>query len=223
MSLSAALQVDVSESLRLSCAMPVVDVRSPSEFAHGHIPGAANVPLFNDAERSEIGTLYKHAGREPAVTRGLAIAGPKARQLVETVRDIAPGKDLVVHCWRGGMRSESFAWMLRQCEMSPRVLRGGYKSFRRAAHTEFATVRNVITLSGLSGSGKTQILLALRDAGEQVLDLEGLANHRGSAFGGIGLPPQPTVEQFENELFLEWRSFDRDRPVWIESESQFSR
>ena len=217
---SSAKLIDVPELIELSRQQPIIDVRSPGEFAQGHIPGAINVPLFDNDERAEIGTLYKNAGRQPAVTRGLAIAGPKANDLVDDVRAIAAEGELIVHCWRGGMRSESFAWMLRQCELMPRVVIDGYKAFRRAAHAAFEQQHNLITLSGMSGSGKTQLLLALQEAGEQVLDLEGLANHRGSAFGGIGQPPQPTVEQFENDLFLQWIAFDRDRPVWVESESQ---
>ncbi|MFC1757591.1 tRNA 2-selenouridine(34) synthase MnmH [Planctomycetota bacterium] len=213
-------KIDVPELIEHSNQWPIVDVRSPGEFAQGHIPGSVNVPLFDDEERAEIGTLYKNAGRQPAVTRGLAIAGPKSNDLVDAVRAVALDGNLILHCWRGGMRSESFAWMLRQCELAPRVLIGGYKSFRRAAHAEFEIKQSVVTLSGMSGSGKTDLLLALREAGEQVLDLEGLANHRGSAFGGIGQLAQPTVEQFENELFLQWRRFDRERPVWVESESQ---
>ncbi|MCA9213805.1 MAG: tRNA 2-selenouridine(34) synthase MnmH [Planctomycetales bacterium] len=213
-------KVDIHEVLCRAGDVPLIDVRSPAEFAAGHIPGANNVALFDDAERSEIGTLYKQAGREEAVTRGLAIAGPKAGSLVGAVRELAADRRAIVHCWRGGMRSEAFAWMLHQCEFDIAVLQGGYKSFRRAAHAEFESHRSLVTISGMSGSGKTQLLHALRDSGEQVLDLEAMANHRGSAFGGIGLPPQPTVEQFENELFLQWRNFDPDRPVWVESESQ---
>jgi tRNA 2-selenouridine synthase len=118
------------------------------------------------------------------------------------------------------MRSQGFAWLLQQCGFKPRILAGGYKAFRRAAHRCFAETRRVIILGGHSGNGKTRLLNVLRDEGEQVIDLEHLAGHRGSVFGGIGRPPQPTVEQFENDLFLQWRQLDPVRPVWMEGESR---
>ena len=211
--------IDVETLLR-SDRLPVIDVRSPGEFGHGHIPGADNVPLFGDAERAEIGTLYKQVGSRPAVNRGLEIAGVKAERLVESVKAIASKSAFAIHCWRGGMRSEGFAWLCQDCGLKPQVLGGGYKSFRRAAQQCFAEPRRVVVLAGHTGAGKTKLLGALRDQGQQVIDLEGLANHRGSAFGGIGQPTQPTVEQFENLLFLQWRTLDQTRPVWIEGESR---
>jgi len=200
--------------------LPIIDVRSPGEFGHGHIPGANNVPLLDDAERAEVGTIYKQIGHEQAITRGRELVGSKTDQLVDSVKAIATGPDLVVHCWRGGMRSEGFAGLLEQCGWKPRLLQGGYKAFRQSAHRCFAETRRIIILGGHSGAGKTRLLNALKDNGEQVIDLERLANHRGSVFGGINQPTQPTVEQFENQLFLQWRDLDPDKPVWIEGESQ---
>ncbi|MFK8113613.1 MAG: tRNA 2-selenouridine(34) synthase MnmH [Rubripirellula sp.] len=197
-----------------------IDVRSPGEFAHGHIPGAVNVPLFDDEQRAEVGTLYKQSGRDAAMVRGLQIVGEKADRFLDGVRKAKVQKDCFVHCWRGGMRSEGFAWFLKGCEMQPRRIDGGYKAYRRAARVGFAAPQKIVILAGSTGAGKTRLLGALHEHGEQVIDLEGLANHRGSAFGGIGQPLQPTVEQFENDLFMQWRALDPNRPVWIECESR---
>jgi tRNA 2-selenouridine synthase len=221
MFMSSSIDFDVLvDALADPNRVPIIDVRSPGEFSRGHIPGSNSVPLFDDAERAEIGTMYKQLGRSPAIARGLEIAESKTNQLIESVRRVTPGPDVIVHCWRGGMRSGGFAWLLEQSGFNPRVLTGGYKAFRRAARLCFAEPRRVIILGGHTGAGKTQVLAALREAGEQVIDLEGLAGHRGSAFGGIGREPQPTVEQFENELFLQWRDLLPSKRVWIEGESK---
>jgi tRNA 2-selenouridine synthase len=200
--------------------LSTVDVRSPGEFAAGHIPNAINMPLFNDEERAEVGTLYKQVGRPAAVTRGLEIVGSNARRFIDSIEAANIGLDFYVHCWRGGMRSEALTWFFDQCGMQPRRITGGYKAFRQAAHRGLAEPQRIVILSGATGVGKTKLLGALRNAGEQIIDLEGLAGHRGSAFGGIGRPPQPKVEQFENNLYYEWRDLDPTRPVWVECESQ---
>ncbi len=200
--------------------MPVIDVRSPGEFARGHIPSANNVPLLSDTERAEIGTIYKNGGAESAIRRGREMVVVKTDQLIDAVKAVVSGPDFLVHCWRGGMRSQGFAGLLEQHGFRPTLLQGGYKAYRQSAHRCFAESHRIIILSGHSGAGKTRLLDALRAAGRQVVDLEGLACHRGSVFGGINQPPQPTVEQFENNLFLQWRDLDPDEPVWIEGESQ---
>jgi tRNA 2-selenouridine synthase len=209
-----------ADTFLASHRLPTIDVRSPGEFGRGHIPSANNVPLLDDAEREEIGIIYKNVGSQSAIARGRELVGFKIDHLVDTVKAIVSGPDFVVHCWRGGMRSESFAGLLEQYGFRPRLLQGGYKAYRRAAHCSFAQPRRIIILSGHSGAGKTRLLHALQAACEQVIDLEGLACHRGSVFGGINQPPQPTVEQFENDLFLQWRDLDPSKPVWIEGESQ---
>ncbi len=213
------MNIDVETYLK-SAPLPTIDVRSPGEFASGHIPGAINVALFDDAQRAEVGTMYKQVGRPQAVVRGLQLVGSKADQLLKSVQTTGVGPEIVVHCWRGGMRSEGVAWFLEACGFQPQRLRGGYQAFRRAAHHSFADPKRIIILAGPTGAGKTQLLWSLRESGQQVIDLEQLAGHRGSAFGGISRPPQPTVEQFENDLFMQWRELDPDRPVWIECESQ---
>lgn len=223
MSAPAWLQRQVAElsasELRINADLPIVDVRSPSEFASGHIPGAINVPIFSDVERAELGTLYRHHPDE-ALGRGLAIATTKSLQLVDDVKNCAKQSDFVIHCWRGGMRSRGFAALCAEHQMRPRILQGGYRSFRSLVQAEFKKQRRLLVLSGCTGTGKTEFLHLLASAGEQTLDLEGLAVHKGSVFGGIEKTQQPTVEQFENQLFVELRLLDTERPVWIEDESR---
>ncbi len=229
--------LDINPFLRLAKTVPVIDVRSPGEFAKGHIPGAVNLPLFDDDQRAEVGKLYKHQGRPAALLCGLEIAGGKLADLARRGLEIAgpqnpdkrgpdplPGDDarphLLVHCWRGGLRSRSVAWLLEQIDLRTAVLEGGYRAWRRAGQELFGRRLQLIVLGGLTGSGKTWQLARLAEAGQQVIDMEGLANHRGSAFGGVGMPPQPTVEQFENLLQQRMRQLDLNRPVWVEAESQ---
>lgn len=211
--------IDVEDLFALP-NLPIVDVRSPVEFNRGHIPGAINVALLDDAERAQVGTTYKQQGPPPAIAEAKSFVLAKLDRLIDSLSSHIVGSDLILHCWRGGMRSEGFGGLIEEHGFTPRLLRGGYKAFRRAAHRCFAEPRRVVIVDGHSGSGKTQLLGVLRDAGEQVIDLEQLAEHRGSAFGGLGRPRQPTVEQFENQLFIQWRSLDRKRPVWIEGESR---
>jgi tRNA 2-selenouridine synthase len=211
--------LEANQFWQLSKSQIVLDVRSPGEFQHGHLPGAINLPIFDDAQRAEIGTIYKNSGSESAVLRGLKFAGEKMTDLVTQARSAANGsKTVLVHCWRGGMRSQSVGWLLKTAGMEPSLLDGGYKSFRRYARESFDRPWNLQVISGLTGAGKTRVLHLLAEAGQQVLDLEGLANHRGSAFGGIGQAIQPSTEQFENELFRQLESFDPDQNIWLEDE-----
>ena len=199
---------------------PIVDVRSPGEFAAGHIPGAVSVPLFDDEQRAEIGTLYRNAGQEPAIVLGTKIGNAKTDYLLERIGAETDGGEFALHCWRGGMRSQGVAELCKDNGLRPVVIDGGYKAFRRHAHASFERPHKILLLAGQTGAGKTAILSRLREEGQQVIDLEALANHRGSAFGGLGQGKQPTVEQFENDLFMKWRLIDPSRPVWIEGESQ---
>lgn len=211
--------IGAPEFWRRSRGKPLFDVRSPGEFAHGHIPGAINLPLFGDDQRAEIGTIYKNSGNKDAMLRGLNLVGPKMGEISLKARKHA-GKNLevYVHCWRGGLRSESVAWLLKITGLSPIVLEGGYKAFRRFAQAKFAVKHPLIVVSGLTGAGKTDVLDELTALNEQVVDLETLANHRGSAFGSIGQPEQPSTEQFENELFALFDGFRHDRNIWVEDE-----
>ncbi len=200
--------------------IPVFDVRSPSEFERGHLPGAISFPLFDDAERAIVGTLYKQQGKELAVLEGLRIVGPKLAGFVEQAIALAPGRELAMYCWRGGMRSGSMAWLLRSAGFTVRLLQGGYKAYRQTVQHHFTNAFPFIVLSGPTGSGKTEILAELRALGEQVIDLEDLAKHRGSAFGALGMDKQPSIEQFENNLYHQIELLDLSKRIWIEDESR---
>lgn len=197
----------------------ILDVRSPGEFSQGCIPGALNFPLFSDAERAQVGTTYKQMGRQQAIDLGLRLVGPKLADFAERGREYATDGCVRVHCWRGGMRSASMAWLLQTAGLHAVTLQGGYKTFRRWALESFSRQVSLIVVGGLTGAGKTAILHALRELGEQVIDLEGLAHHRGSSYGMFGMPPQPSTEQFENLLAMELGRCDPLRPIWVEDES----
>lgn len=198
--------------------LPVLDVRTPAEFEKGHIPGAFNLPLFDNEERAVIGTLYKQQGNEAAVLKGLELVGPRLTSYVLDAIKLAPGRKVLMHCWRGGMRSGSFAQLLRACGFEVSTLKGGYKAFRTHIISQFDRPVEVYALGGLTGSGKTEILYELKKAGQQVIDLEGLAAHLGSAFGSLGHLIQPTQETFENTLGLELSVLDPGKPLWLEDE-----
>ncbi len=205
----------------LDHSSPILDVRSPSEFNQGHIPHAISLALFNDDERAKIGTQYKKASKQEAITLGLKIIAPHIQSLSDQAFSIN-SEIIKVHCWRGGMRSGFIAHLLEYYEKKTITLEGGYKSFRRwvIQKLKSTTFSKLIVLTGLTGTGKTAILNELQVMGEQVIDLEKLANHKGSAFGGIGLSDQPTQEQFENDLAIDLKKFDLSQPIWIEDESR---
>ncbi|MFZ0280226.1 MAG: tRNA 2-selenouridine(34) synthase MnmH [Bacteroidales bacterium] len=213
-------KTDIKRFLELAEKIPVIDVRSPSEFNAGHIPGAFNIPLFNDSEREAVGIRYKSKGRTKAILKGLELTGSGIRSKLEQALKVAHNGKLLVHCWRGGMRSEAMAWLFSLGDIETEVLEGGYKSYRRHILENLSAELKMIVLGGMTGSGKTRILKCIREAGHQVVDLEGIANHKGSAFGSLGQSPQPTTEYFANLLYDELKDIDRDRPLWIEDESR---
>ncbi|MGB3137251.1 MAG: tRNA 2-selenouridine(34) synthase MnmH [Nodosilinea sp.] len=200
-------------------AGPILDVRSPSEYEHGHIPGAVSFPLFTDDERAQVGTCYKQVGHEAAVELGFDIAGPRCGEFVRAARALSPDRYLRLHCWRGGMRSGGMGWILELAGFTVHTLSGGYKAYRRWVRDTLATPKPLLVLGGMTGSGKTLILNEMVALGEPVLDLEGLANHRGSSFGALLLPPQPSTEHYENLLAERWATFSGDRSIWLEAES----
>ena len=199
---------------------PVIDVRSPAEFKKGHIPGAFNIPLFSDEERAVVGTKYVQESRYSSVIAGLDFVGSKLSGFVSEASRIAPNKKILVYCWRGGMRSASMSWLLDLAGFNSKALVGGYKSYRRSIKNYLSKPSKLIILGGMTGSGKTELLLELSRRGQQIIDLEGLANHKGSAFGAIGQKPQPTTEFFENLLFEAFFKLDINKPIWVEDESK---
>ena len=198
----------------------LLDVRSPAEYEHAHIPGAISFPLFDNDERALVGTCYKQQGRDAAVELGLQLVGTKLAPFVQQAKRLAPDRVLRIHCWRGGMRSGSMAWLMETAGFQVTLLDRGYKGFRQWVREALAVPKPVFTLGGMTGVGKTAILYALQTQGEQILDLEKYANHRGSSYGNLGLPPQPSIEQYENLLAVEWAKLKATRPVWVEAESR---
>ena len=199
---------------------PMLDVRSPAEFHAGHIPGAISFPLFSDEERHQIGLTYKQQGPQTAQLLGLSFVGPRLKSMAEEALRRAPGGRVFIHCWRGGMRSASVAWLLEFAGLRVHLLQGGYKAFRHLCLDQFARPRRLRILAGLTGSGKTEILAKIAGTDASWVDLESLAHHRGSAFGGLGQLPPPTQEQFENDLARALMDLPGDRDLWLEDESR---
>jgi tRNA 2-selenouridine synthase len=244
-------KIHIEQFLELATQHPVLDVRSPGEYLHAHIPDAHSLPLFSDEERKIVGTAYKQESRERAIKIGLDFFGVKMRKMVEEVESLVKSREsgvaselqtkdsrlVLIHCWRGGMRSAGVAWLLDLYGFKVYTLIGGYKKFRHYVLETFTLPFQFNILGGYTGSGKTELLKALKEKGEKIIDLEGIANHKGSAFGSIGMPPQPGQEMFENLLALQLRKsiikseiLIRESPhspltthyslLWLEDESQ---
>ncbi len=216
--------IDINEFLKFEKEnLPIIDVRSPAEYNHAHIPKAHNIYLFNDDERKEIGTIYKQKSREESVLKGLEYASPKITNILKSIDEIAKNYDsqnkILMHCFRGGMRSESVAWLCSNYKYDVYVLKGGYKSYRHYVLDSFSKNYKIYLLTGKTGSGKTLILNKLREFGHNIIDLEYLAKHKGSAFGGINEGEQPTQEQFENYLSYELCKESENEILWLEDES----
>lgn len=245
----AVKRISLEEFLTLAKTHPVLDVRSPGEYLHAHIPGAISLPLFSDEERKVVGTAYKQQSKQVAVKIGLKYFGVKMVEMVETVEALFKGlqentdnqtskgslknsnttkhtnptqeslsksnlnpltnsstempftpRTVLVHCWRGGMRSAGVAWLLDLYGYQVYTLQGGYKAYRGWVLAQFEKEYPIQILGGYTGSGKTEVLKVMAQQSASVIDLEGLAGHKGSAFGNMGLPPQPSQEHFENKL-----------------------
>ena len=247
----AVNKITIEEFLLLLKNLPVLDVRSPGEFTHAHIPNAYNLPLFNDEERGKVGTAYKQQSREDAIKIGLDFFGPNMRVMVEKVEGIITGYEfrvtglnkskklsnsqtsnpqpatpqpvtILVHCWRGGTRSAAVAWLLDLYGFKVYTLIGGYKAYRNWVLEQFAKEYNFKIIGGYTGSGKTLLLHALEKENNCIVDLEGLANHKGSALGALGNPPQPKQEMFENLLAEKLASTNHEPStiIYLEDESQ---
>src|SRR5487761_2352825 len=210
-------KIGIEEFLKLSAECPVFDVRSPGEYLHAHIPGALALPLFTDEQRRIIGTAYKQESRQVAVKKGLDFFSERMKSIPGETEELfnawknSKGKEksnlntnhIIVHCWRGGMRSGAVAWLLDLYGFKVYILKGGYKVFRNWALAQFEKEYKINILGGYTGSGKTGVLQEMKRKGNKVIDLEGLASHKGSAFGSLGEKPQPGQEMFENLLAIE--------------------
>lgn len=238
----------IERFLELSQQYPVLDVRSPGEYAQAHFPGAISIPLFTDEQRKIIGTAYKQQSREVAVDLGLNFFSSGMKTIPQEVNDMLQEKGInknksihnrpasettiLVHCWRGGMRSEAVAWLLSLFGYTIYALKGGYKAYRRWALRQFELKYSLKILGGFTGSGKTEVLMEMREKGKVIIDLEKLANHKGSAFGSLGQELQPGQEMFENLLAMElWKATSESKTnteaqtkteteIWLEDESR---
>ena len=211
--------LDIDKFLQLAETVPVIDVRTPLEFAHAHIPDAHNLPIFSNDERVQVGTTYKQKSREAAILLGFDLTGPKWSGFIKQALKIAPGKKILIHCWRGGMRSGAMAWALNLYGFEVFLLEGGYKRYRNWVLDQFKETYSILILGGMTGSGKTKTLNRLKDHSQQVIDLEDLAQHQGSSYGSMGQLIQPGQEQFENFLARELNKIDKNTPLWLEDES----
>jgi len=201
-------------------SLPIMDVRSPKEFEHAHIPGAISFPMMNNEERIAIGTIFKQQGREEAVMKGFELIGPKFADFVKQANLLFPGKEILVYCWRGGLRSNIMSFVLETAGFKICLLKGGYKAFRRKALVVLEEPLPLLVLGGMTGSGKTVVLKSLAEKGEKIIDLEALANHKGSAFGALGELPQPSNEHFENLLAKTIMDAGSVGRIWVENESR---
>ena len=208
----------------------LIDVRSPSEYYKGHMPNSINIPLFDNDERSIIGTIYKNQGREKAVIEGLKFLEKKIELLLDNLfMNIDSNKinseknnnelTIRIYCSRGGMRSQSIAWLLEKYKFNPITLKGGYKTYRRWILDSFLKKWNIVVIGGKTGTGKTRLLSLLDKYKYQTIDLEGFACHRGSTFGGLGMKEQPSNEQFENKIAEKLYSFKTINKIFVEAES----
>jgi tRNA 2-selenouridine synthase len=225
----AVHKIDIDDFIIQAPHSLIIDVRSPGEFDHAHIVSALNLPLFTNEERAIVGTTYKKQSREAAIKVGLPLFGTKLLPMIETVEKWVSEKqegahstkpNILVHCWRGGMRSAAVAWLLDLYGYKVYQLTGGYKAYRNWVLNQFIKEYPIKVLGGFTGSGKTEILHALQQRNITVIDLEGLANHKGSAFGAIGQAVQPSQEMFENKLATALFSNKTGQPFWVEDESQ---
>jgi tRNA 2-selenouridine synthase len=213
------MELNIELFLSEAAKIPVIDVRTPAEYQLGHIPGAYNIPLFSNEERAIVGTIYKQKSKELAIEKGLEFVGPKMLSFVQQAKKLALHNRVLVHCWRGGMRSKSMAWLFNTAGLQADTLLGGYKAFRAFAREFFDMQFKLLIIGGYTGSGKTEVIRELAFKGIQTLDLEGLAHHKGSAFGHIGELHQPSNEHFENELFVAFKKLDITKLICLEDES----
>lgn len=212
--------ISLDELWTLREKLPMIDARSEDEFAQSQIPYAINMPILTNKERIVVGTLYKEKGSLEATLKGFELVGPRFHEIQKEALERFSNKKIIVYCWRGGMRSQILSWILGMVGFEVYRLQGGYKTYRTYTFDAIRKERKLLVLGGKTGTGKTRLLKELQQRGEQIIDLEGLAHHKGSSFGSIGQPPQPSVEQFENDFAEELRKLSPDLPFWVENESR---
>ena len=201
----------------------IIDVRTPLEFAEDHLPGACNVPILSNEERVEIGTIHKQQGPQQARMRGMELTCARFAAMSREAIAHAAGRPILVYCWRGGLRSLSMAILIESCGHPVVQLSGGYKTFRNQVTSyfeDFTPPAPLIVIHGMTGNGKTTFINGLERRTWTTIDLEGLARHRGSAFGSLGLGDQPTQKRFDTMLWDTLRQAPPDKPIVLEGESQ---
>lgn len=213
--------IDIKDALCLKRPL-FIDLRSPLEYEEAHIPGAINLPILENEERALVGTVYKKESPDVAVDKGFELAAPKLPELYKKIRELGKENDVVLYCWRGGMRSHSLSQVLSILGTGHYRLIGGYKAFRRHVNDFFdqPLKQKIILLNGLTGVGKTELLQKLDNEGFPVVDLEGLAKNRGSVFGSIGYNKQPTQKQFDGLLFSQCNKYRDFKALAVECESR---
>lgn len=212
--------IKIHEFIKVSKDLPIIDVRTPAEFADGHITGALNIPIFSNEERAVVGTKYKQESKDTAIAQALEYIAEKTDHYLDELQKLVSSKEICIYCWRGGFRSEGMGHLFQTAGKKVYRLEGGYKAYRSFVLETFKTQFKLIVLGGMTGSGKTEILIEIGKTDEQMLDLEGLANHKGSAFGALGQYHQPTTQQFENDLADKLNRFDDNKKIWLEDESR---
>ena len=214
------VNVPIQEFIKVSRDLPIIDVRTPAEFSDGHITGAINIPIFSNEERAIVGTKYKQESRDTAIAKALEYIAEKTDHYFDELQKLVESKEICIYCWRGGFRSEGMGHLFQTAEKKVYRLHGGYKAYRNFVLDSFKIKYKLIVIGGMTGSGKTEILEEIGKTNEQMLDLEGIANHKGSAFGALGQADQPTTQQFENDLAAQLSKFDFQKNIWLEDESR---
>ena len=212
--------IKIQEFIKVSQSLPIIDVRTPAEFSDGHIAGAINIPIFSNEERAFVGTKYKQESRDTAIAKALEYIAEKTDHYLDELQKLVQSNEICVYCWRGGFRSEGMGHLFQTAGKKIYRLVGGYKAYRNFVLDSFKVKFKLIVIGGMTGSGKTEILEEIGKTNEQMLDLEGIANHKGSAFGALGQDDQPTTQQFENDLAAQLTKFDPQQNIWLEDESR---
>ncbi len=212
--------IQIQEFIKIAKDLPVIDVRTPAEFSNGHLTGAINIPIFSNEERAVVGTKYKQESRDTAIAQALEYIAEKTDQYLDELQKLVESQEICIYCWRGGFRSTGMGHLFQTAEKKVFRLQGGYKAYRNFVLESFKQKYKLLVIGGMTGSGKTEILEEIGKTNEQMLDLEGIANHKGSAFGALGQDDQPTIQQFENDLSTQLAKFDPQKNIWLEDESR---